>query len=1245
MHPLWTLYQYLPYGRDNSILVRNEMSEIKINLNEKEIEVKAGCTVLEAAEQNGVKIPTLCHDNRLKPTAACRICLVEVEGARGPLPACATTVTDNMVIKTHTDYISNLRRMGLELLLSDHYGDCIAPCKMACPAGIDIQGFIAHIANEQYDMALKLIKDSNPLPLVCGRVCPRFCEEKCRRNIVDEPVAINALKRFVADIDMDGGQPFKPACKTDTGHKVAIIGGGPAGLTAAYYLAMEGHRVTIFESSPKLGGMLRYGIPEYRLPKATLDKEIKTITDLCSGVLLNTQLGKNFTLDSLKKDGYEAIFIALGSQLSQKLNINGEDLPGVLTGIEFLRNIVLNKKQNIGNKVAIIGGGNTAIDAARSALRMGASEVTIVYRRSVNEMPANKEEIEQAELEGVKLLLLTAPSAIIDKKGRAARLECQKMELGEPDSSGRRRPQPVPGSEFYLEIDTIIAAIGQTTDISAVPEPAAGSKNVNADKSTTFTGIEGVFAGGDCVTGPATAVEAIAAGKKAARSIDLYLNGKQVVPPVTEYNCSKGKLEDIDVSDYDNTERIPRNLMPALDTTERKHNFKEVELGFNNDMALNEAGRCLACGCQDVFECKLRQLATEYGVDDARYAGYKRHLPVADEHRFIDIDANKCILCGRCVRICTEVQEVGAIGYINRGYQTTVGTAIGIPLSETLCESCGQCVSTCPTGALTEKTSLAKSGPWQANIIDTICPYCSTGCNLQINMSGNNITRITSPADNSINQGNLCRRGKFNYMKTAGSKRVISPLIRKGNEFEGITWENAFQVIAEELNNIRNKDNDKLAVLASGQLTNEENYLIQKLARLALGTNNIGGLDSPLITGGYIKNVSDNEVICTYGDVQNSDLIILFGSDISKDFPVAASQIRHAVNNGSKLITISQGATTLDPIAQIDLRINAKTNIAFIRAMLNYIIHYELVDSDNTGKCLSEYEELSRDVKKYSFNDIVDLFWIKPARIVELIHLFVRAKHPVIVANTNTLKSEELALLKDLMIITGNTSSNNSGILTLRTPGNAQGQINMGVTPGYLPGGYQVSDNEARERLEHVWHSPIPTGKGRDTEQIIDAVKNGEISGLVVFGMDAAGEEGTHIFEKTGFSLLCDSTVPEVPPYPDVILPLATFLESCGTLTNSEDRIQTLNQALSPVSGKSNWKLISELSTALGYKMSYELLMQVIAEISNIIPEYGKAITGLNPLFIEKQANPGNTASKTRKMKNGCISKLTYRIL
>ena len=297
------------------------MPKVSLTLDGEKIQVESGTTLLETAEKHGVEIPTLCHDPRLAPTAACRMCLVEVDGARGPMPACTTPVTDGMVVRTRTDDIVNIRRMALELLLSDHYGDCIAPCKRTCPAGIDIQGYIAHIANGQYREALKLIKESNPLPLVCGRVCPRFCETECRRNLVDEPVAINMLKRFVADCDINSPEPYIPEPKTATGHKVAVIGGGPAGLSAAYYLALEGHEVTIFDANPKLGGMLRYGIPEYRLPKAALDKEIAIITGLCKNVRCNMSMGKDFTVESLKVEGYEAIFIGIGAWANQKMGI------------------------------------------------------------------------------------------------------------------------------------------------------------------------------------------------------------------------------------------------------------------------------------------------------------------------------------------------------------------------------------------------------------------------------------------------------------------------------------------------------------------------------------------------------------------------------------------------------------------------------------------------------------------------------------------------------------------------------------------------------------------------------------------------------------------------------------------------------------------------------------------------------------------------------------------------------------
>lgn len=690
------------------------MPKVAFTLNGKKAEVETGTTILEAAEQQGIKLPTLCHDSRLKPTAACRLCLVEVEKTRGPMPACTTPVTEDMVVRTTSDDLSSMCRMALELLLSDHYGDCIAPCKLTCPAGIDIQGYIALIANGNYREALALIKESNPLPLVCGRVCPRFCETECRRNRVDEPVAINSLKRFVADYDMNSEDPYLPEPKPATGRRVAIIGGGPAGLTVAYYLGLEGHAVTILEASPELGGMLRYGIPEYRLPKAVLDKEIAAITRLCHKVRCNVSLGKDFTIESLKKEGYEAIFIALGAQADQKMRIEGEDLPGVLSGIEFLRDVTLGKKVSLGDKVAVIGGGNTAMDVARTALRLGVAEVNIVYRRSRVEMPASAEEIEQAEEEGIHFQFLTAPVKADARDGKVASMECIKMVLGEPDSSGRRRPEPIAGSEFTMEVDSIITAIGQALDNPNLDQDSQielSKRNyISVNEETMAASVAGVFSGGDCTSGPATAVEAIGAGRRAAHSINKYLSGRPVVPDVKPYNCSKGETEDIDPADFADVEPIARTKQPVLDPEERTKSFTEMEFALSEEMALKEAERCLGCGCQAVFDCRLRELATEYQVNDAHYAGAKRHLPInKNEHPLILRDQNKCILCGRCIQICSEIEGLSVFGFVERGFETRVEPTLGMPLSETSCNSCGLCVSTCPTGALTAKAPLPET--------------------------------------------------------------------------------------------------------------------------------------------------------------------------------------------------------------------------------------------------------------------------------------------------------------------------------------------------------------------------------------------------------------------------------------------------------------------------------------------------------------------------------------------------------
>ncbi|KAF0123567.1 MAG: NADPH-dependent glutamate synthase beta chain-like oxidoreductase, partial [bacterium] len=337
-----------------------------------------------------------------------------------------------------------------------------SPCKATCPAHIHVQGYIALIAKGRYEEALALIKKDNPLPAICGRVCHHPCEARCTRGKVDEPVAIDFLKRFVADIELTSKEKKLPEIEEKREERIAIIGSGPAGLTSAYYLALKGYNVTIFESLPVAGGMLAVGIPEYRLPKDILNAEIDYIKGLGVEIRTNTRIGVDLTIQDLKQDGYKAIFLAVGSHISRKLGIEGEDLQGVVHGVHFLRDISLGKKVPLGERVAVIGGGNVAIDSVRTALRLGAKEAFIIYRRSIEEMPANEEEIEEAEEEGIKIHCLVAPVRILGKDGRVVGLECIRMKLGEPDESGRKRPIPIEDSGFIIEVDAVIPAIGQS---------------------------------------------------------------------------------------------------------------------------------------------------------------------------------------------------------------------------------------------------------------------------------------------------------------------------------------------------------------------------------------------------------------------------------------------------------------------------------------------------------------------------------------------------------------------------------------------------------------------------------------------------------------------------------------------------------------------------------------------------------------------------------------------------------------
>jgi heterodisulfide reductase subunit A-like polyferredoxin len=477
-----------------------------------------------------------------------------------------------------------------------------APCRLACPAGLNVQGYVQMVGQGKYKEALEIIMEDLPLPGVLGRICPHGCENACRRCEVDEAVAIRNLKRLAAD-QFDPRQ-IEIQCAPPRDEKVAIIGSGPAGLSAAYHLARKGIKSTIFEALPAPGGMLRVGIPEHRLPRKTLDQEIELITNLGVEIKTDTPLGYDMTVEDLFAAGFKAVYLAIGAHKGIELRVPGESAEGVRQGVDFLRELNLTGRAEVGKKVAIIGGGNVAIDVARSAVRLGAGDVQIIYRRTRAEMPAWEEEIQAAEEEGTKITYLSAPQEVLTQDGRVVGLQCIRMELGEPDSSGRRRPIRIPGSEYDIEIDQLIPAIGQRPDLSVL-ENVMGLDfsrwgTIEVDPITYATNRDGVFAGGDMQTGPWVAIRAIAAGREAAESIVRYLDGRDMAEgrePITNENPIYRPVPEGETLQ-------PRAKMPALPIDNRKGNFEEVELGYDEAIGQREAHRCLNCGyCCECFEC------------------------------------------------------------------------------------------------------------------------------------------------------------------------------------------------------------------------------------------------------------------------------------------------------------------------------------------------------------------------------------------------------------------------------------------------------------------------------------------------------------------------------------------------------------------------------------------------------------------------------------------------------------------